>query len=149
MKKVIILLIVTLHCAFISAQAVIPKDANTVVITDTISAPAKFNQTTTILYENGIGILQSDRETGTILTTPVAFKNGTITLTLLVADNKVTARGQWTWNMTVTLNGVTHNPDPMGDIQYGGQRNSAKRNSWDAFYKIVSQIPGNREYFIR
>lgn len=149
MKKVMVMFIALLQCVFISAQVVIPKDANTVVITDTLSAPAKFNQVTTILFENGVGILQSDRETGTILTAPVAFKNGTITLTFLMADNKVTVRGQWTWNMTVTLNGVSQTPDPMGDINYGGQRGSAKRNSWEAFYKIVSLIPGSREYFVR
>lgn len=128
---------------------VIPQNCNTIVITDTISPPLKFNQLTTILFENGIGIQQSDRESGTILTTPVAFKNGTYTLTFLVKDNKIIARGQWTWDMTVKLSGVTNDPNPIGDITFGGQRNSARRNAWDAFHKIIGQVPGSREYFVR
>lgn len=152
MKVLICSLISTLFINSLNAQSgvvIIPPNANTIVITDTLSAPAKFNQVTTILFENGVGILNSDRETGTILTTPTAFKNGTITLTFLVSGNKVTARGQWTWNITVGLDGVTRDPDPRGAISCGGQRNSARRNAWDAFYKIVSQIPGDREYYVR
>jgi hypothetical protein len=156
MKKAPFLLLIIILNVPVSGQdtisknvVIIPKNANTIVISGTFSQADKFNEITDILLENGIGIDNSDKETGAITTIPKAFINGTYIITALVKDNKVTIRGQWTWNMTVRLNGVTSTPDPMGDIEYGGQRGSAKRTAWDAFYKLVIQIPGNKTYLVR
>jgi len=134
------LLLILLSASLLPAQD-IPKGANTIIITGEFDQGQKFAEVTALLFESGIGTISADKDAGTITTSPKSFKNGTVSYMILVRDSRVSIRGQWISN--------TFEDKPQYDIEYGGQRNSAKRNAWDAFRAFTDQIPGEKSYVIK
>jgi hypothetical protein len=149
MKNLSFLLLFVLACTQLEAQPSIPKNANTIVISDTFQQSRKYNEITEILFENGIGTSYADKEMGQITTTPVSFKNGNFILLLSIKDTLTTIRGQWSWNMKVNSRGVMYDFSEYDDIKYKGMKNSPVRNAWEAMQKIIDQIPGEKSYIIK
>jgi hypothetical protein len=127
----------------------IPRDANTILITNARTRDDLYKEVSSMLFQNGIGISYSDKELGQITAGPGSFKNGNYILTIMLADGSVLIRGQWSWNLTVTMSGVTSSPSDYKNIEYGGMSDSPKLNSWNAMQKIALQIPGKVEYLIK
>lgn len=123
------------------AQSLIPKDANTVIISGDFKQADKFNEVISILYESGTGTTEINKELGTITTAPKAFKNGIYTLTVLIKENKVTLRGQWNW--------TDIQDSGWQIIEYSGQKNSPKQNAWKELSMLADNITGTKEYLIK
>lgn len=119
----------------------IPKKANTISISGQLSQVDYFKTITDLLFVNGYGILNSDKETGIITTTEKSIKQGSIRLTLLVKDNKVIIRGQF------SVPGITEDSQ-WESIQYQGQAKSAYMNAWNEMARIAEAIPGSKSYII-
>lgn len=121
----------------------IPKKANTIIVTDTLSKEQYYTKINEVLFENGFGLQSSDKSMGSFTTNPKEFKNGSYKLNILATDKKVTIRGQWKWREWTT------GPEEWDDIVFGGQNTSPMRRSWDAMQSITDQIPGKKEYLIK
>jgi hypothetical protein len=124
------------------------KKANTVIITDTITQQMYYSKITTLLFENGYGILSTDKEQGTITTTERSFKDGSIKLNILIKDNRVIMRGDFKASLTVSVGGVSSTASWLPVMNYGAKK-SAYQNAWNELLKISDQIPGVKEYQIR
>jgi hypothetical protein len=148
MKNVSLLVILLLFSCLSQAQESIQKKTNTIIIYDTIPGRNIWSELTGILVENGYGILSADKETGTVTTTERAFESGSLKINILVRDNKITMRGDYKTDLSVTMYGVTTS-STWTQITYAGQRNSINMNAWNEFYKLSQQIPGKKEYLVR
>jgi hypothetical protein len=126
----------------------IPKKANCIIITDTISQLNYYNKITDILFESGYGILNSDKASGTITTTEKAFKNGTVKLAILIKDNRVVLRGDWKDNISLDLGGVSAEPS-WAIISFQGMKNSPYLNAWNEMNKVALAIGTKIEYLIK
>lgn len=132
-----------------SEDTSIPRDANTILISNARTQQELYKEVTSVLFQNNIGISYADKELGQITTGPGAFKNGNYILNILLSDGSVLIRGQWSWNLTVTMSHVSSSPSDYHDIEYEGMIDSPKLNAWNAMQKIALQIPGNIEYLIK
>lgn len=147
MKKIVLAMFVCLFSASLSAQEV-PKKANYIVISDSLSQAENFSLVTDLLFEHGYGVLNSDRESGIISTTEKDFKNGSIKLNIQAKDGKLSFRGDYISNISFSLNGVTASSS-WTNISNIGQRNSVTQNAWNEMQKIINALPGEKEYLIR
>jgi hypothetical protein len=132
-----------------SSDLSIPRDANTILISNARTRDDLYREVSSMLFQNGIGITYSDRDLGQITAGPGSFKNGNFILTIMLSDGSVLIRGKWSWNLTVTMSGVSTSPSDYDDIEYGGMSDSPKLNAWNAMQKIALQIPGKVEYLIK
>jgi hypothetical protein len=130
------------------AQEPMLKKANTIVISDSLSQQQYFSKISDILFESGYGILNSDKETGTITTTEKPIKNSHVRLTLLIKDQKVLLRGQININLSINIDGVTAKSS-FQTIENAGSKKSPLMEAWNEMVKIASQIPGEKEYQIK
>jgi hypothetical protein len=144
MKKFIILICLSIS-ALVSAQE-ITKNANTIVITDTICQKNYYSQVNEILFTSGYGIHSADKNSGTITTTPKPIRSGTVKLNILVSDNKVLIRGEFK-SVTLNIGGVIDD-SPMIIENYGMKR-SPLMMAWNEMNNIAIQIPGKKEYLIK
>ncbi len=147
MIKTVIVFSIIFLCFPIQAQEV-PKKANTVIITDTLSQQILFSKVSDLLFEYGYGIHNSDKQSGTITTTEKPYKNGVIKLNFLIKDNRMILRGDFRSDISLELYGVTSEPTWMS-IENRGQKNSAGRNAWDEMIRFVSALPGSKEFVLR
>lgn len=130
-----------------SAQT-IPQKANSIIITDTLTQSQYYDVITGILFEYGYGILNTDKDLGTITTTEKPFKNGGVKLIIMAKDNRVLLRGDFKVGMSLSMNGVTSEPS-WSTIENRGVKNSAYQNAWAEMQKVADLIPGNKEYQIK
>jgi|WetSurSiteA1Bulk_404760.scaffolds.fasta_scaffold07298_7 hypothetical protein len=143
----VILIFLSINCNAYSQES-IQKKTNTIIIYDTIPGHNIWSELTGILVENGYGILSADKETGTVTTTERAFESGSLKINILVRDNRITMRGDYRTDLSVTMYGVTSS-STWTQITYAGQRNSINMSAWNEFYKLSQQIPGTREYLVK
>jgi hypothetical protein len=121
---------------------VIPKKANTIIITDTLSQEHLYNKITDLLFENGYGILNTDKAQGTITTTQRAMRTGTVALVFLIKDKRVILRGN--------AKGLEEiSGDDLFAIEYRGMKGSIYRDAWDEMQKVSDNIPGTKEYLVK
>lgn len=146
MNKLIFLFAITF--SVVCHGQTIPKNTNAITITGDFTRSEKIDQIADTFLDSGVIIASIDRELGSITTSPKSFKNGTVTLHVVVRDGKVTIRGNWQSDVVVSLYGVTSNPNDIQPVSYGGMQGSPKRNAWDAFHSIVEKIPGDKEYVV-
>jgi hypothetical protein len=130
------------------SQEQIPRKANLIVISDTISQHKYYSEITDILFENGYGIHNSNEETGTITTTDKSFRHGNIRLTFLIKNNRVLLRGQFNMNLSINYGGVSSDAGWVG-IEYYGMKKSPAMTAWDEMYLIAKSIPGIRECLVK
>jgi hypothetical protein len=123
------------------AGAQIPKKANTILIAGSATQTEYLKQINTLLFENGYGILSSDPGMGTITTTGKSYKRGTVKFTFLIADRKITMRGQYST--------AINSPSEWYDIQYSGMKGSPILEAWNEMSKIADSIFGNKEYLMK
>jgi hypothetical protein len=135
------------NCVLISGQN-IPHKANTIIITDTLSQSQFYSKITYILFESGYGILNTDKELGTITTTEKPYKNGGVKLILLIKDKRIVLRGDYTTGIGLSMSGVTSAPG-WYMIEFNGAKNSPTQNAWLEMQKIADQIPGAKEYQLK
>lgn len=143
--KLITFLIFLFFYGSLSAQE-IPKKANVIIITDTLSQEQSYNKITEILFEYGYGIQNFDRPVGTITTTLKPIKGATVKLNFLIKDNKVSVRGDFL-GPSVELYDVINNRSSV--IENRGMNGSPAKNAWDELCKITDQVPGKKEYLIK
>ena len=144
MKKTLIILL--LFVPYI-CNCQIPKNANTIIITDTLNKAKLYSMATEILFNNGYGILNSDKEMGTITTTDKPFSKGKIRLLLLVKDNKIVIHGDYDPGITIDLGGVSTTFNWMRIENYGMKR-SPNIAAWNEMQKVSDAIPGQKSYLI-
>lgn len=144
MKPIILPLLLLLYQSIPAQQ--IPKNANTIIITDTLSQEQFYNKITNILFESGYGILSSDIASGTITTTPKPIKSGTVKLNILIKDKKVSIRGEFR-GPPIDFGGVI--ADAPSIIEYYGMKRSPAMQAWNEMNSIVTQIPGKKEYLVK
>jgi hypothetical protein len=145
MKKLIFALSAFLISIFLIAQE-IPKKANTIIITDSLSQEQFFSKINDILFESGYGILNSDKGSGTITTTPKPIKAGSVKLNILIKDKKVSIRGELQ-GFSMDLGGIIDNSPLI--IDYRGMKNSPTMKAWDEMFGIAQLISGTKEYLIK
>ena len=132
----------------LTAQDVVPKKCNTIIISDTLNQLQYYNAISDILFESGYGILTGDKEQGTISTTEKSFKDGVVKLNILMKDKKVVLRGDFKSDISITIGGVSTVPN-WNTIEYTGGKGSPYRNAWNELLKISDQIPGRKTYTIK
>jgi hypothetical protein len=132
----------------ITGLAQIPKNANTIIITDTVSKDQLYNKVTEILFEAGYGILNSNKESGIITTTEKPFKKGIIRLNLMVRNNKIIIRGDFDMGITLDYGGVLTALN-WSPIEYYGMKKSPNIIAWNEMQKISDAFPGQKEYLIK
>lgn len=142
MKKGLLLILFLLH-GIVFSQGVIPKNANTIIISDTLTQDQLFNKVHEVLFEAGFGLQSYNKELGSITTNSKEFKNGSFRLNIFVKDKSVMIHGQWRWREW------PDDSEEWDDILYGGQKSSPKMNSWNAMNDVAIQIPGKKEYLIK
>ena len=130
------------------AQEPIPQKANTIIITDTLSATSYWKVVSALLIEKGYGIQSLDKETGTISSMPRSFKNGEIRINILVQDQRVLLRGDLTTGIGIDYGQVSSGPSWFM-IEYRGTKNAAYYNAWMELYEFAKAIPGKKEYLVR
>lgn len=145
MKKAIFIILAL--TSFI-CKAQIPQNANTIIITDTLHKDQLYSKVTEVLFEAGYGILNSDKESGTITTTDKPFQKGKIKLVLLVKDNKVILRGDYDMGITVDYGGVTTSFN-WTQIQHYGMKKSPNIIAWNEMQKVSDALPGQKEYLVK
>jgi hypothetical protein len=128
--------------------AAISNKANCIIITDSLTQQDYFKKITELLFESGYGVLNSDKEIGTITTGEKAFKNGTVKLNILIKDYRVVLRGDWKDNISIELYGVTAEQS-WAVITHKGMKNSPYLNAWNEMNKIAVQIGSKREYLVK
>jgi hypothetical protein len=148
MKKAILLMTTLTIGSLLLAQDLIPKKSNAIIITDTLSLLTYYKDISNLLYENGYGILNENRELGIISTTEKSFKNGVLKLNFLIKDNKIILRGDFKIDISLSLGSVSSVPT-WSTIQYIGMKNSPSKNAWNEMIKISEAIPGEKEYLIK
>jgi hypothetical protein len=126
----------------------IPKKANTIIIADSLPKMELYAKISDLLFENGYGILSSDKELGNITTTEKSFKNGVVKLTFLIKDNRILMRGHYRDDFTLDLGGVSSGPE-WAEIKYYGMKKSITMNAWDEMSKFANAIPGKKEYLMK
>jgi hypothetical protein len=147
--KIKLNLVLMLLLGFPAFCQVIPKKANTIIVTNTLTKEQLYNSISNALFEVGYGILNGDKELGQITTTEKSFKTGVVKLNILIKDQKVLIRGDF--KMSISINygsGVTSNPS-WSMIENKGMKGSAYQDSWNEMIKITDQIPGTKEYLIK
>jgi hypothetical protein len=133
----------------ITCNAQIPKKANTITIAGNSSQADNFKQVNTTLFENGYGILNSDKELGLITTTEKSFIDGAIKLNILVKDNKVLIRGDYKMSVSINIGaGATIDPT-WSTILFTGMKGSPAKDAWIEMSKLADAIPGDKEYLIK
>lgn len=142
------LLLMIFTASLLSAQEIL-KGANAIIITGDFLKDDKLSETTSLLLELGIRIEKEDKEHGSITTSPRSFKNGSVSELILIKDNQVIIRGQWSSNILVSIYGATSNPNEISEITYGGQRGSPKRNAWNEMSALADRITGEKSYVIK
>jgi hypothetical protein len=124
----------------------IPKKANTIIISTSLSKDQLYGRITEILFENGYGILNSDKSIATITTTNKPIKAGAVKLNFLIKDSKVSVRGDL-YGISIEINGVTDNGPSIVDFR--GMKGSPALNAWNEMQKIADLIPGTKVYLIK
>jgi len=122
----------------------LPKKANTIIITDTLSQQQFYNTITEILFESGYGLLSSDKTQGTITTSDKAIKTGTVNISFLIKNNRVIMRGNFRGPGALSPGGIDFSD--LSIIEYKGMNGSIAKNAWDEMKKIADQIPGQKKY---
>ena len=130
------------------AQYELPKRANTIIITDTLSQERLYNKITDLLFESGYGILNTNKEQGTITTTEKSYQNGGIKLVFLIKDKKILLRGDFKSDISIDFGGVTSQPS-WETIDFRGMKGSAYMNAWLEMKKISDAIPFTKDYLIK
>lgn len=127
----------------------IPKKANIVKIYDTLTVQDAWKTINSVLITNGYGIENSNKETGTILTSNKPFKNGTIKLNILVNDDYTLITGNYKSNISLDYGGGVSDGPSTYQIAYTGQKNSVAMNAWNEMKKLIDQLPGKKEYSVK
>jgi len=142
MKKLAILLLIILSGTVLFAQTIIPKKANTIIISGDLNQADFYAKIADILFDNGYGLQSSDKALGSLTTTSRGIKSGNfqVMFTVLVKDNKATLRGQWK-SEELKFDWLI--------IEYGGQKGSMKMITWNEMINLANQIPGTKEYLIK
>jgi hypothetical protein len=143
MKKMLFSMFILIS---IPCNAQIPKKANTIIITINGTSEEYFNKISSILLENGYGIQSSDKTIASITTSEKPFKNGAIKLVLLLKDQKVLLRGQFSVDLSL---GAGNSSADWMEIQYLGMNNSPFKNAWNEMNVISQAIPGEKQYLVK
>lgn len=130
---------------FAFAQQAVPKNANTIFITDSLDFEQNYNTISELLFTNGYGIFNADKSLGTITTNEKPLKNGSVRLIIMVKDNRIIIKGQVNANMEMSLYGVTSKSE-WEQICYAGMKKSILMNAWNEMNKIAEALPGSKEY---
>lgn len=146
--KMSILSLCLLGCFSLQAQEEPLKKANTIIISNDFSLQENIKHVTEMLFEAGYGIHNSDANAGAITTTEKSFKNGTIKLNILIKEKKITIRGNFKTDISVSIGAVTAEAGQRMVENIGG-KNSPYRNAWDDMNKLALLLPGEKSYEIR
>lgn len=126
----------------------IPKKANLIVVNDSLTKQQYFDKCLGVLFENGYGIVSSDKDTGNITTTEKESKYGTLKLMILIKDYQVLLRGSFNNNVSISMYGVTSESSFI-DISNYGTKNSPLKRAFEDMDNIAKQIGTNIEYRIK
>ncbi|HNY52956.1 MAG TPA: hypothetical protein PK727_04560 [Bacteroidales bacterium] len=124
------------------------KRANIIIVSNDFEIMENARQLTEKLFELGYGVQNTDLSTGIISTTAKPFKNGEIKLNILVRDNKILIRGDFTTNISVHIGSVT-SEQSWAVIENRGQKNSPYYNAWNEMNKLALLLPGEKSYEIK
>ncbi len=145
-KSVSFLLLLSLFCISFAQDPA--AKANTIIITDTLSAQSYWKIVSALLIENGFGIQSADKETGTISTLPRSFKNGDSRFNLLIQDKRIVIRGDLTTGIGIDYGSVSSGAS-WYMIENKGGKGSPYNNAWNELFKFAELIPGKKEYLVK